>query len=129
MIPAVLSTKATGIGSLEVSFSSGDILSSSSWVIPQQYLVSARLDGVSTDAPLFKPPPIPRIPSRAGPSLASNLEAVGTSFVGILTTPLRPSNCLTAAVKLPWIWSLIGVAIPSNDGSRSLMSYTLVSMP
>lgn len=63
-----------------------------------------------------------------GPMLASRFDTVGTRAVGTLITPLRPSYCWMAALKLLWIWSLIGTAIPLRVGSRRLISCLVVSV-
>lgn len=52
-------------------------------------------------------------------------DSAGTSLVGILMAPPRPWNALTAVVKLPWIWSLMGCAMPARDGSSAAMSYIM----
>lgn len=62
---------------------------------------------------------------KAPESESRRSETAGTSCVGILMTPLRPANEVTVEVKLPWIWSLMGWAIPARDGSRAAISYRI----
>lgn len=124
-IPAILNAAMRGPGTPVRSFSPGPSASSRSWVIPQQYLVSLlgsrdSAKSATADAALLSLPP--KRPTIAGPILARSFVAAGTRDSGISIVPLRPCHAFTAAVKLPWIWSLTGSAMPRRLGSRILMS-------
>lgn len=106
------------------SFSSGPSASIRSCVIPQQYPPLCRDETTPSTRPssLLSSTSRGKIFSTMGPILARRSVAVGTRAVGILISPLRPDQKVTAAVKLPWISSLMGDAMPWRPGSRMPMS-------